>query len=459
MAIEREAVWDQSFRTQERESALGSRGGQIEPNLILIGVNSRTKQRRMASTLARDSEEFDREVTCSRLKEIRQYALANQDHLINQFIRQASMQEHCSVHSAKDARGAVDRIARIMGDSKVLAINQADVINELRPHLERRSFNLIHTYLASDAIERDTQKLLTHYWQLPVTSHETALASFNIQPLRFGGDRKDYTALLGISAASSEDGSVCFLQHTANIGAMLQEAQRIILLVGIEKVVRSRMEAIFQTKCMGALGLESMILDLDIPSKPLEDGQQGDISVHASPPEIHIIMLDNGRRELARNDQFSTLLTCIGCRACAKSCPTHRFFDPAFGRSPKSYLWSHLLDINPSLEFCMGCGWCVQQCPLDIDIPHLIRLQRSRGLLGWRHLMRNRLFQDTSYLMQGAHLFAWAINRAFRNKSFRILVERLIGLQRNAWIPRAQGKPFLQSDEGLKHKNEGLPRT
>ena len=68
--------------------------------------------------------------------------------------------------------------------------------------------------------------------------------------------------MLGISAACAQDGSVFFVQHSANISQTLEQAAQVVLVVALEKVVKSREDAVLQTKCMGAFGLEAMLLNL-----------------------------------------------------------------------------------------------------------------------------------------------------------------------------------------------------
>jgi L-lactate utilization protein LutB len=420
------------------------RGEQVESNFVLIGLDYQDKQRHFASKLARSSEGFDCERTLSQLKRIRKYALANQASLRERFTQQVSRKGHSRIYSAKDAADAFAYIDRVLGKKKLLAINEAGVIGELLPYFESSNYSLINTYLAGYPWRNNAEKALSHYWQLPNVSAETAFGSFSVQRLRPSEGRKDYTALLGVCAAASEDGTICFLQHTNNVGMMLQEAHRLILIVGLEKIVCTREEALFQTKCMGAFGLESVILDLKLPKQSTEASELEDLPWSISPPDIHIILLNNGRSEIVKNDEFAELLTCISCRACAKHCPTHSYFNPDLGSYPKQYLWSFLNERNQSLDLCMGCGMCQQQCPLDIDIPYMISRSRNKSLVKWRHSLKNRIFQDTWLFMYLAHLFAPMTNGLLKNRSTRKLLEKLIGFQQEAWVPEAHRTTFVQ---------------
>jgi L-lactate utilization protein LutB len=292
--------------------------------------------------------------------------------------------------------------------------------------------------------EEYPEKELDGYWQLPEVPTDIAYESFSTQRLPQTERRKEYTALLGVSAAAAEDGTICFLQHTANVRTMLGEAQRLILIVPIDKIVPTREDAIFHARCMGAFGLESVLLDLKLPDQPHEATELIDLELTLSPPEIHIILLDNHRSEVMEDNKFADLFTCISCRACAKHCPTHFHFNCELGNYPKQYLWSYLLGTNQSLDMCIGCGMCYQECPLDIDIPNMIQVAKNQSRSGFRSSIGNRLLQDAWPLMRGASLTAPITNFTLNNRYARALIEKWFGFQRDAWVPPAQWTTLSQ---------------
>jgi len=411
---------------------------------VLVGIDPRNKQRRHGSKLARHGEAFDYEGALLRLRQIREGTRDQLDSFSERFIGQIREHGYGKPYAAKDAVDAAGYVARITGPARNVAINRAGVIGELRPYLERAGYRLMNTYLGRYPHRDEAEKVLSHYWQLPEVSREAAYLSFTIQRPDQATGRKDYAALLGVSAAAAEDGSMVFLQHTSNVGMLLREARRVVLIVGVDKIVRTRDDAVFQVRSMGAYGLESVILDLSLPDASEEAPELERLPSEELPPEIHIIVLDNGRRELARKAEFAELLTCISCRACAVHCPTHNYFNIDLGNYPRQYLWSYLLGMNPSLELCVGCGMCTAQCPLGIDIPRLIAMARSEGLARWNEGIPHRVLYDAWLAMRAAHLAAPLANGVLRNKASRGLIERLVGFQRDAWVPEAQARTFLR---------------
>jgi L-lactate dehydrogenase complex protein LldG len=366
------------------------------------------------------------------------------DLLCSQFYSQIIERGYAGSYQAKDAADAAEYIEKITGQDEALAINRAGIIGELRPLLEENGHQLVHTYLTGYPPGEDREKVLHHYWQLPDVSPESAYQSFNVQRVEPSAGRKNYTALLGVSAATTEDGSVVFLQHTSNVSTMLREAGKVVLIVGVDKIVCSRDEAVFQARSMGAFGLENVILNLSLPDSIEQALEFEKLPLEDVEAEIYVILLDNGRRELAQRGEFAQLLTCISCQACAAQCPTYDYFNSQLGNTPKQYLWSYLLGLNPSLEMCIGCGMCLAQCPLGIDLPRLITLARNETLATWKEAIPNRALNDAWLIMKGAHLSAPLANGLLKNKVARKAIETVTGFEHDAWFPSAQRRTFIR---------------
>ena len=433
---------------------MARRGESSESNLIVVGLDPRRKQRHFAALATRSAEAFNLEQVLCRLSQIRHYTLDNMDSLTRRFVHGAAEGKNVNRYVANSAAEAVAYIRQVVGPTKNLAVNRASVIDELRPVLERNGYRLIDTYLSEYSRENPIQKVLDHYWQLPMVPVESVYESFAVQRQETLNGRKDYAALLGVSAAAAEDGSICFLQHFSNIGRMLQEARTLILIVGIEKIVDSREDALFQARCMGVFGLESMILNLKEAGQPQAFTEMEGSLSSDSPVDIQIILLDNGRSPIAKNGHFRNLLTCISCRACAKHCPMHDHFDADSGNYPKQYLWSFLRGDSALLDLCIGCGMCHEDCPLGINIPGMVSRARSGQLAKWPLFVKNRVLYDVWPFMRTASRCAPLTNRFLKNGAVRILMEKLTGFQREAWIPDLRRREFSRLVHSLKQEKD-----
>ncbi|MFC2030897.1 4Fe-4S binding protein, partial [Chloroflexota bacterium] len=132
------------------------------------------------------------------------------------------------------------------------------------------------------------------------------------------------------------------------------------------------------------------------------------------------------------------------------------YFNSQLGNTPKQYLWSNLLGISRSLELCIGCGMCLLQCPLDIDLPRLISTARSEGLASWSKAIPNRALHDAWLMMHLAHKTAPAANRFLTNKVSRGAIEKATGFERDAWVPTAQSDTFVRWFRGRQGRGAGV---
>ena len=74
---------------------------------------------------------------------------------------------------------------------------------------------------------------------------------------------RDYVAILGVNAASAEDGTLYSCSTCRTYRKISKQARKIILVVRIEKVLKDRDAALFHARSMGIFGLESVLLDLN----------------------------------------------------------------------------------------------------------------------------------------------------------------------------------------------------
>ncbi|HSL61386.1 MAG TPA: LUD domain-containing protein [Desulfotignum sp.] len=137
--------------------------------------------------------------------------------------------------------------------------------------------------------------------------------------------------------------------------------------------------------------------------------------------EMHIVFLDNGRSKIAADPEFSQVLQCVRCGACANVCPVYRMvgghqmghiYIGAIGLIT-TYFFHGLENAKNLVKNCTNCGACKAVCAGGIDLPHLIkqihaRIQDESGhplqsLLLAKVLKNRKLFHRmlrTAYLAQ-----------------------------------------------------------
>ena len=102
--------------------------------------------------------------------------------------------------------------------------------------------------------------------------------------------------------------------------------------------------------------------------------------------EMHIVFLDNGRRELAKDPVFSQVLRCVRCGACANVCPVYRMvgghqyghiYIGAIGLIVTYFFHGRDKAMN-LVQNCINCGACKAVCAAGIDLPRLIKEIHAR---------------------------------------------------------------------------------
>jgi L-lactate dehydrogenase complex protein LldF len=106
------------------------------------------------------------------------------------------------------------------------------------------------------------------------------------------------------------------------------------------------------------------------------------------PEEFHVVLLDNGRTRVLRDEVGRQALHCIRCSACLNVCPVYsRTGGHAYGSVYPgpigAILVPQLLGIEnaASLPFASSlCGACYEVCPVKIDIPKVLLHLRAKAV-------------------------------------------------------------------------------
>lgn len=102
--------------------------------------------------------------------------------------------------------------------------------------------------------------------------------------------------------------------------------------------------------------------------------------------EMHIVFLDNGRSEMAKDPLFSQVLRCVRCGACANVCPVYRMvgghqmghiYIGAIGLI-LTYFFHGKDKAQNLVQNCINCEACKHICAAGIDLPRLIKEIHAR---------------------------------------------------------------------------------
>jgi len=380
----------------------------------------------------------------------RDSSLAHMDELYKQFKKKAeALGVH--VHLAKDALEANEIIADIAKKNSCTSVVKAKSMTaeevHLNVHLEKEGLRIVETDLGEWIIQLRNEP--PSHMVLPaihLSRYQVADLFEGVTKKQQDSDvhklvkvarrelRKEYVgADMGITGANfavAETATLGLVTNEGNARLVTTLPRVHVALVGLEKLTLRLKDALRLIRALprNATGQQitsyvSWITGTN-ECKNAPDGKK----------IMHIVFLDNGRRKLAKDRNFSQILRCIRCGACANVCPVYRLV----GGHKYGYVYIGAIGLVMTYFFhgrdkakllvqnCVNCGACKEVCAAGIDLPRMIkdihaRIQDEDGhppkskLLGMV-LKNRRLFHTLLKNMRFAQLpFADAQARYVRH--------------------------------------------
>lgn len=240
-------------------------------------------------------------------------------------------------------------------------------------------------------------------------------------------------AVSGANFAVAETGTVCVVESEGNGRMCLTLPEILVSVMGIEKVVSSweDMEVFLQLLPRSSTGE---------PMNPYTSMWTG-VRPDDGPKEFHLILLDNGRRDVLRDEVGRQSLRCIRCSACLNSCPVYtrtggQAYESAYQGPIGAIVTPQLKGVEeaPSLPFASSlCGACYDVCPVKINIPEVLV-----------HLRGKVVEAGASPRMEAFTMKALARTMSSRRR-YEFWQRRGRRLPRAGWVERLPGPPAAWS--------------
>jgi glycerol-3-phosphate dehydrogenase subunit C len=138
---------------------------------------------------------------------------------------------------------------------------------------------------------------------------------------------------------------------------------------------------------------------------------------------------------------------CVKCTICETVCPvsnvTPLFPGPKYaGPQAERYRELGRPPEESSVDYCSGCGLCTMSCPQGVKIAELnaharYAVKQRKGVP-----LRDRLITRPTVLGRLGTPVAPLANASLRARPMRVLAERLLGIHRDAPLPRFAGRTF-----------------
>ncbi|CAG0986734.1 Lactate utilization protein B [Phycisphaerales bacterium] len=214
---------------------------------------------------------------------------------------------------------------------------------------------------------------------VPYTDDPARLTAIAREHLREKYRRAD----LGVSGANflvAETGSIVICTNEGN-GRFCTSAPRVhVAFAGIEKLIPGPEHLGVMLK---VLARSSTAQPLTCYTHCITGPRRAD--EHDGPDEVHLILLDNGRTEILR-EETRELLRCIRCGACLNACPVYRrigghSYGAVYSGPIGAAITPLLKGVHnfPDLPKATSlCGACFEACPVKIDLPRQFIALRRR---------------------------------------------------------------------------------
>ncbi len=246
--------------------------------------------------------------------------------------------------------------------------------------------------------------------------------------------------MTGANVGIADTGAIVIETNEGNARLVSSIPDVHICVMGREKIVESCGDAVMMLLAhpISAVGQHTTTyVTFQAGRSPLGDGEGRE------PRETHIIILDNGRTEMAQDPLFSDALNCIRCGACMNVCPTYGVVGGhTFGHiypGPIGIPWTsevHGLELAGDFApLCISCGLCKEICPAEIDIPMMIAGVKERDSEAHPHPRVNRFLMDAERGARVGSMTAPLSNWMMRNRVFRYVLEKVVGIDRRRNLP------------------------
>ncbi|RAX20163.1 anaerobic glycerol-3-phosphate dehydrogenase subunit C [Actinomyces sp. Z5] len=138
----------------------------------------------------------------------------------------------------------------------------------------------------------------------------------------------------------------------------------------------------------------------------------------------------------------ASLDCCVKCTICETMCPvmevTDLFPGPKFV-GPQAERYRNGESVDHSIDYCSSCGTCTRVCPQGVKIAELNN--QARAVMRAQNNavpVRDRLITQTTLMGKVMTPIAPLANAALANKPIRVVMEKTVGVHRDAPMPHAQ---------------------
>jgi L-lactate dehydrogenase complex protein LldG len=341
------------------------------------------------------------------VRETKVQAMGNMEKLAQQACESIEY-NHGKAYIARTAADALGIVDKLVGTGKLIVKAKSMTCDEieLREHLEHQGNEVYETDLGEYIIQKLNSRPMhilapaVHVPKEDVAALFSKITGENLPPddinrmvatakklLR----EKFFEAQIGISGANvvaADTGTLFLIENEGNIRLATGAPPVHIAVVGMEKLVPTLGDAHKVCEVTWRYANYTVPTYVSMISGPSKTGDIEKVITYGAhgPGELHVIFLDDGRAELAKDPVLQQALYCLRCGGCLYECPVFAVTAGHFGDkyfAGCGMVWAGKISGKPEKAAamaytCLTCGRCKERCPMQIDTPAMcVELRRS----------------------------------------------------------------------------------
>ena len=342
-----------------------------------------------------------------RLREVKEWSLTHRDELIKE-LRDRVEDSKGFFFYAETVEDALEYVGDVVGEGATVTKAKSLTCEELHINefLEERGCKVYETDLGEFIIQHLGEKpmhilspaihvprervaeLFSKIYGKPLPPDIPTLVAETRKYLRDVFMKAD-VGITGANAVAADTGTVFIIENEGNARLVAGLPEKHIAIAGVEKVLPTLMDCMMLVEVAARYANYKAPTYVNMICGPSKSGDIEKCTVYGvhGPREFHLVILDNHRTDMIRDDVYRQALYCLRCGGCMYECPVYGVVAGYFGHiyvcgigaALTRFLLGGLERAAPIAYTCTMCGRCVEHCPMSIDIPEIIMKIRKEA--------------------------------------------------------------------------------
>ena len=256
------------------------------------------------------------------------------------------------------------------------------------------------------------------------------------------------SADLGVTGANfliADTGSIALTENEGN-GMLTMSFPKVhIAIAGIEKIIPKLEDLDLYWPLLAVHGTgQPMTVYNSIISGPRKNGETD------GPENMYLILLDNGRTNLLKEERQRQALSCIRCGACLNSCPVYKnigghTYNTTYSGPIGSVITPFMAGEKKfkHLSFASTlCGKCTTVCPVKIPLHELLLVNRNHSVKKGQYTFLEKQTISISSRALRSRKMLDLLSGGTKNSIMKFAVSKAWGPRRE--LPEIAPKSFSQ---------------